>query len=197
MKLGAEGKIKGFSPYMRFTDYWQLSTGKTLKTLDVIPESQMKNTIIRPIFKPYAECDLTIIDMGSGPFSHVSSDPFIGKLGQIYDKYRKHWYVNASENVERTRKLHNMYIKTISPYKNEFYLVHGCRYEYDASVQDSGHSKIGIGTYIDENRKTHHSCLTETGFSKRHESCKYWWDKNYLDDPCLGVYIASCFGGGM
>lgn len=131
---------------MRFTDYWLLSTGKTLKTLDVIPESQMENTIIRPIFKPYAECDLIIIDEGKGPFSHTSSDPFTYKLNSIYDKYRKYWYINASENVERDRKLFEMYIKTTSPYKNEFYLAHGCRNEYDASVQDSGHSKIGIGT---------------------------------------------------
>lgn len=100
--------------------------------------SHCKNQLCYPIFKPWAEVDLWIF----------SDDEVIcpddmkfleGILERNYTKndgtspksYRKKVFMKFQWEKSRNDALLDLYTKLISPFRNEFFLTHGARTEYD------------------------------------------------------------------
>ena len=133
------------SPYARGTKYWYNHTDSKVM-VNSFNGTKISNKAVFPIFKPYAECDLIVFEgMPGEPFSIEDYRWFERKINMYYKKKpssdsplqtRMSVYVNSALDSQTNLKKIKHYAKIVSPFRNEFYICHGGRREYD--VQNSG-----------------------------------------------------------
>ena len=215
MFVGREGHGECYlgdatSEYARWTGYWYESTeGKILKSdgkskMVQFQGSGINNKTVTPIYKPWAECDLIVFQSGSNePFATEDYSFFERKLDQYYESYeidasdptgqtmnvvsyRQCFFVNANRDRQTNMKTMKKYAKVKSPFRNEMYVCHGSRNEYDTQNPEDHDGSSGI-VYANNRR------FSRTFFQRMHNVIAKWNGS----DTCLGIVMDCCFGGGM
>lgn len=137
------------SHYSRFTNFW-ISTPYYYDTEKKNTRQQRRvigetNSIIHnplmfqtyyPIYKPWAETHLIMFcGETDGPFSDKTYKKIEDVLEMNYEKkYVKRWFVDVENASNQSFATAKHYAKTVSPFRNEIYLTHGARDEYDENL---------------------------------------------------------------
>ena len=198
-------------PWARFANHWAVTKwngGATNPDYvrivhECFPINGLKTNItLYPVFKPWAECDFTMFKEcppGKGePFSKTSISFLKRILEKHYcnpfgDSFRQHWYVDARQETHKSWSVISRYLKTISPFKNEFWFLHGARKEYSLDrINDkyNGYSALAFENVIFEGGLD--GCIKNDLFRKLHDIHMKW-----NPTSSLGLWFASCYSGGM
>jgi hypothetical protein len=133
------------SEQMRFTGYWVksgregdgISLSNTIAKPTETISHPMSNQLFYPIFKPWAEVDLAVLNK---TFPNKLINTCLNAIKKNYgEQYIKHFYIDVSEPSSKNDVILKNYSLAISPNRNEFWNSHGYRRLFD-SAWDSAYS---------------------------------------------------------